>query len=142
MGTHDFVTYPPEVESVPKLGDYFQPNTERIVAAQPDLVSIGFSSAVPRLEQLGLKVLYLDEPASLEGVPERIRTWGRITGGIEEAELVAERFEMRVQELLGRLASLEGGAAGVPRLLRFLHARPRYARRAGLFVAEGSEYRA
>ena len=109
VGTHDFVTYPPEVESVPKLGDYFQPNTERIVEAQPDLVSIGFSSAVPRLEQLGLKVLYLDEPASLEGVPERIRTWGRITGGIEEAEVVAERFEMRVQELLGRLASLEEG---------------------------------
>ena len=109
VGTHNFVTYPPEVESVPKLGDYFQPNTERIVEAQPDLVSIWFSSAVPELEQLGLKVLYLDEPASLGGIPERIRTWGRITGGSEEAEVVAERFEMRVQELLGRLASLEEG---------------------------------
>ncbi|MCZ6892382.1 MAG: ABC transporter substrate-binding protein [Chloroflexi bacterium] len=109
VGTHDFVTYPPEVESVPKLGDYFQPNTERIVEAQPDLVSIWFSSAVPELERLGLKVLYMDEPASVEGIPERIRTWGRITGSIEEAEVVAERFEIRVQELLGRLASLEEG---------------------------------
>ena len=109
VGTHDFVTYPPEVESVPKLGDYFQPNTERIVEAQPDLVSIWFSSAVPELEQLGLKVLYLDEPATLEGIPERIRTWGRITGRTEEAEAVAERFEARVEELLERLASLEEG---------------------------------
>ena len=109
VGTHDFVTYPPEVESVPKLGDYFQPNTERIVEAQPDLVSIWFSSAVPELEQLGLKVLYLDEPATLDGIPERIRTWGRITGRTEEAEAVAERFEARVEELLGRLASLEEG---------------------------------
>ena len=113
VGTHGFVDYPPEVESVPKLGNYFQPNTERVVEAQPDLVSIWFSSDVPELEQLGLKVLYMDEPASVEGIPERIRTWGRITGSIKAAEAVAERFEVRMQELLERLASLEEG----PRVL-------------------------
>ena len=109
VATHDFVTYPPEAEQIKKVGGAFALNHEEIVALEPDLVFIFFESPVAGLEALGLPVLYLEEPDSLEGIAQRIRLWGRITGNLEGAEAVAVDYEGRLAQLEAKIAGLEAG---------------------------------
>ena len=108
-GTHDFVTYPPEADSVPRVGDAFNANTEKILEANPDLIYVFFASSYDQVKDLGIKVLYLESPSALDGIPERIRMWGRITGNMEGAETVAAQYEARLSEVTDKLSSLEQG---------------------------------
>ena len=107
VGTHDFVTYPPESADIPKVGGAFNINSEKIVELEPDLLNTFYAGSLVDLENLGIKVLYLEEPQNVEGIPERIRMWGQITGNVEAAEKVATDFETRVKNLEDRLASVE-----------------------------------
>ena len=108
-GTHDFVTYPPETADIPKIGSAFSINTEKIVELQPDLIYTFFPGSLPDLENLGITVLYQEQPNDVDEISERIRMWGRLTDNVAGAEKVAKDFETRVKELVDRLASLEEG---------------------------------
>ena len=109
VGTHDFVSYPPETAEIPKVGSSFAINSEKIVELEPDLIYTFYGSSVPDLENLGTKVLYLETPTDLEGISNQIRMWGRITQNTEKAEEVAVAFEERVAGLKTKLASVEQG---------------------------------
>jgi iron complex transport system substrate-binding protein len=110
VGTHDFVAYPPEAETIPRLGSAFSMNIESTVALQPDLVFIFFDAFKADLERAGLKVLYLQ---SLGGdfikIAETVRLWGGITGKPGIAEEVATDFEDRVQTIRDVMESYESG---------------------------------
>ena len=108
-GTHDFVTYPPETADIPKVGSAFSINTEKIVELEPDLIYTFFPGSLPDLENLGIKVLYQEQPNDVDEISERIRMWGRLTDNVAGAEKVAKDFEARVKALVDRLASLEEG---------------------------------
>ena len=107
--THDFVTYPPEVADVPRVGDAFNINAEAIVDLNPDLIYTFYSGSVAVLEGLGAKVLYLETPTTLEGIPEQIRMWGRIVGNVSMAGKLAEDFDAGVRSLSQFISPLEGG---------------------------------
>ena len=106
VGTHDFVSYPPEVADIPRVGDAFNMNIEATVALEPDLVFIFSEGALEGLERAGLKVLYLESlQDDFRKVSDNIRIWGRITGGIDRAEAVASQFEARVTKIEREMAS-------------------------------------
>lgn len=109
VGTHDFASYPPEVSDVPKVGDSFNLNVEKVAELEPDLLYTMFDMQNPQLEALGIPVLYLKSPTTVEAIPERIRMWGRITGEVEAAEGLAGMMEASFAELEERLASVERG---------------------------------
>ena len=77
VGAHDFVSHPPEALDLPKVGGAFEINREKIVALEPDLIITFYAGSLPDLENLGAKVLYLEQPDDLEGIPEQMRLWGR-----------------------------------------------------------------
>ena len=106
---HDFVTFPREAEEIPKVGNSFNMNFEKIVELEPDLIYTFYGSSVPELENLGIKVLYLETPRDLAGISAQIRMWGQITGNPGAAEVAAERFELRVKEMVDRLALVGEG---------------------------------
>ena len=108
-GTHSFASYPPEVADVPKVGDSFNINLEKIVELQPDLIYTFYGASVQELESLGTKVLYLETPSELDGIADQIRMWGKITDRVDAAEAVAQNFENRVKALTDQLASVEEG---------------------------------
>ena len=64
VGTHDFVTFPPETASIPKVGDAFNMNLESVIELNPDLVFVFTASHVEDLEKAGLKVLYIESRQS------------------------------------------------------------------------------
>ena len=108
-GAHTYATYPPEAESIPKVGDSFNMNFEKILEIEPDLIYTFYGSSVSELEGLGIKVLYRETPSDLAGIAEQIRMWGKIVGNVEGAEEVAKGFEVRVNSLLSKLASVGTG---------------------------------
>ena len=80
IGTHDFVSYPPEADDVPRLGGAFDINVEAIVALEPDLVYLFFDRFQPDLERAGVRVLYIQTLNNdFIKVADQIRLWGQIT---------------------------------------------------------------
>jgi len=61
-GTHNFVSYPPEVKDVPKVGDAFNMDIEAVVGLEPDLVFLFYPDFEDELKNAGLRVL-LEEMA-------------------------------------------------------------------------------
>ena len=109
VGAHDFVTYPPEAAEIPKVGNAFVISAETIVELEPDLVYTFYGSSVPDLENLGIKVLYLETPNTLDGIAEQMRMWGRILDNEDAAEQMAQEFESKVDEIVLSLASVTEG---------------------------------
>ncbi len=108
IGTHSFVTYPLETESIAKVGDAFNMDIEAIVALEPDLVYVFYDRFNADLERAGLKVLYIKSLShGFTQVADQIRTWGAITGATEEAERVADDFDARVASIQEKMASVE-----------------------------------
>ena len=100
VGTHSFVTYPPETEGITKVGDAFNMDIEAIVALEPDLVYVFYDRFNADLERAGLKVLYIKTLThGFTEVADQIRMWGAITGATEEAEHVAGDFDERVRAI-------------------------------------------
>ena len=97
VGTHQYVSYPPEVAKIARVGDAFNMDIEATVALEPDLVYVFFDRFVQDLERAGLNVLYIPTLSDdFEGIADRIRMWGRIVGNPDAAETVARDFEARV----------------------------------------------
>ena len=97
VGTHQYVSYPPEASDIPRVGDAFNMDIEATVALEPDLVFVFFDRFVQDLERAGLKVLYIPSLSDdFEKIADHIRTWGRIVGNPDSAEAVARDFESRV----------------------------------------------
>lgn len=108
VGTHSYVTYPPETESIAKVGDAFNMDIEAIVALDPDLVYVFYDRFNADLERAGLKVLYVKSLShGFREVSEQIRMWGAITGATEEAEHVAGEFDERVHDIEHKMEEVE-----------------------------------
>lgn len=96
-GVDDFSDYPAEAQKLPKLS-YSQVNLEQLVGLRPDLVITVTrqKAAVPEMEKLGLKVFYLTEAGTVEGILDRIETLGKITDREEAAQQLASRMRGRI----------------------------------------------
>ena len=108
IGTHSYVTYPPETAGIPKIGDAFNMDIEAIVALEPDLVYVFYDRFNEALERAGLKVLYIKSLSDgFTEVANQIRMWGLITGGTEEAGKLAAEFDGRVAAIEEKLDDVE-----------------------------------
>lgn len=101
--------YPPEVADIPKVSG-FQPSVEGIAAAEPDFVVMSFDPGglQDALEQLGIAVLFLDAPPTLEGVYEQIELLGDVIGNPDGAEALVAGMRSQVDDLISRLPEGEG----------------------------------
>jgi iron complex transport system substrate-binding protein len=96
--------YPPEVADIPKLSG-FSPSVEGIAASEPDLVVISFDPGglQDALEQIGIAVLFLDAPPSVEGVYDQIAILGDVVGNPEGADELVASMQARVESLTSQL---------------------------------------
>jgi iron complex transport system substrate-binding protein len=97
VGVTKYCDYPPEAAKKPKVGD-MTISEESVLSLKPDLViahSYINSSAVTRLEKLGLKVFAVD-PKALNQVMRDIRTIGKITGRPKTAESVVSKMRRKI----------------------------------------------
>lgn len=110
VGRDLFSDYPAEAQSLPDIGGSMgEYNLEAIVALQPDLVlaaEINPSELVKSLEDLGLTVFYLKNPATLEEMYANLETVAQLTGRETEAAALVESLKARVAAVDEKIAPI------------------------------------
>src|SRR5215212_6799740 len=89
-GVDSYSTYPPEAGQKPQVGSYLEPDLERVVAAEPDLVlatEAHVGTVLPELDALGLPTVVI-EPTDLDEVFSGMQLIGTITGESTRAQHV------------------------------------------------------
>jgi iron complex transport system substrate-binding protein len=106
-----FSDYPEEAKGLADIGGGFgEINTEVLIALQPDLVlaaEINPVENVQALEDLGLKVFYLNNPTDLEGLYANLRLVAQLVGRQAEAETLVEGLQERVADVETRVAGVQ-----------------------------------
>lgn len=120
-GTVEYSNYPPPVKRVPRIGDAFRVDLERIVQLEPDLVIAWPSgnplTALQKLEQLGL-VVWRIEITRPEQIADSVQHIAE-AAGTEDLGLAA------AAQLRQRLASLKRANAGKTPVSYFYQVSPR-----------------
>ena len=101
VGRTSFCNYPPEAKQVIEVGDTQQPNIERIISLQPDLVLVTTASQLEaftkQFDERRIPV-YVTNPQSLEDVFRSIKTIGELLGETERAEKIVQDLQRRANE--------------------------------------------
>lgn len=110
VGTVQWSNKPAAARDVPRIGDSFRVDAERIVALQPDIV-LAWGGGTPqntieRLRALQLNVAVLD-PRDLESIPRHLEWLGKLTGNARQAESVARAFRSRLEAISDEFADAE-----------------------------------
>jgi len=118
IGRTDYCNYPAEVSSIESVGDFSDPNKEKIVLLDPDVVlatDIQVSSGdVAWLEEQGLRVVVL-YPGDVYGILDNIMLVGQLTGNEDIASEKIAGLEARINYVTYRTATITEGEK--PRVL-------------------------
>ncbi|HEY3859159.1 MAG TPA: cobalamin-binding protein [Gammaproteobacteria bacterium] len=102
VGTVEYSDYPAAAKQVPRLGDAFHVDIEKLMALKPDLVLVWQGGTpqplIDKLRSLKLQVLALGTH-ELPDIAANLETLGAITGHRDQAELAAEDFRTRLNAL-------------------------------------------
>jgi len=111
IGRDSFSDYPEDALSLPDIGGGFSEyDLETIIALEPDLViagGINTPELVQSLEDLGLTVYYMANPADLDGTFNAIQNLGIISGREETASELVNTLETRKNAVTEALAGVE-----------------------------------
>lgn len=102
VGRTDYCDYPPEVQSIPAVGDLLTPNVERIVALEPDLVivsNLGQLQTIEAIERAGIPVAFIDEPEKMEGTYDIITKTGALIGKSSEARKLVHQMRQSIDAI-------------------------------------------
>ena len=102
IGTIEHSDYPPQARSIPRVGDAYGLDFERIGALRPDLI-LAWDGGTPlrwieRLREIGYRVVAMGV-RRLEDVAHELDEIGELTGQEESAHSAAERYLANLQRL-------------------------------------------
>jgi iron complex transport system substrate-binding protein len=102
----NFDKYPPEIQTLPKVGALLDPNLERILSLRPDLVTVYGSQTDLRAQLERARVpLFLYSHAGLADVTQTILDLGARVGRSERAQELTGEIERALSEVRGRVAN-------------------------------------
>jgi iron complex transport system substrate-binding protein len=105
-GRTEYCDFPPEARKVESIGGLLDPNIEKIVALNPDIViaSTHFQKeALKKLEDLGVKVAVLYGAADFDGVYFTIAQVGKIVDAVPQADRLIAAMRRKVATITGRV---------------------------------------
>lgn len=108
VGVTDYCDYPAEAQDKEKIGDFYGPSVEKIIALAPDIVFAtgGIQGeVVQQLEGLNQTVIALN-PDSLEDVLKAVEITGKITGQRPEAELLISEMQSKISKVKRETGSI------------------------------------
>lgn len=109
-GRTDYCDYPEQVQEVPSIGTLTEPDIEKIISLDPDLViaSTHFTAeAEAKLKDLGIKVVVLYEENEVEGVYSILQTIGTICNAETEAAKAVDEMKVSIQETEDKIKDLD-----------------------------------
>ncbi|MBN2462497.1 MAG: cobalamin-binding protein [Dehalococcoidia bacterium] len=108
VGTTDYCDYPEAAKYKPRVAGYANPDLEKVVSQQPDLIiaeAIHENTVLPALEKLGLTVI-VTSATSLDVVLDDIKLIGEITGKSKAAARLVDDLTKRIQAVTTKTAGL------------------------------------
>ena len=118
VGVNDNDNYPPEVESIQKIGG-LEYNLEMIISLKPDLVlahesgMYGLGDGVAQLEAAGIPVFVVKNAVNFEETYETIEQIGQLIGREAEAKKVNENIQEKLAALQEKVKDVEPKTAFV-----------------------------
>jgi iron complex transport system substrate-binding protein len=111
VGRDETSDYPAEAAAITTIGGWGGFSSEAIVALEPDLVlgmagDFNSPELAASLEQLGLTVYYLPNPATIEDMFNNIKTVGELTGRSSEAAALIKTLQKRVKAVDDKIINL------------------------------------
>jgi len=102
----EYCDYPEAAKTKPKIGGYFTPNIEEIVAMKPDLVlTDGYvAELVTKLDSLGIPIAVID-PKDINRVLTDIELLGNVTGSQKEAKELTSDMKRRIDAVVDAVSS-------------------------------------
>ena len=134
VGVGDFAVYPPEAKARPRVGGEFNPNFERLLTLEPDLIiAQGKAEALADFcQRHGIRILHTNMNA-LDTIRSGIRDLGRAVGREAEADRLVASLDLG-------LATVAWRVAGRPRPKVFLAMGHRAGSLTGLSTATGTSF--
>jgi iron complex transport system substrate-binding protein len=123
--------YPAEAKNLPKIGDFANPNVEKIASFGPDLVLAagGIQDKLrSKLESLGMQV-YVVDPKTYDGVMTDITNLGQLTGSTQQAQQVADTMKKAKDDVQAQVA-----AASRPSTFLEIYSKPLMTAGGGTFI--------
>ena len=110
VAADEFSDFPAAARQLEKLA-YTSPDPERALALAPDLVLMAAQQReqVEQFRGVGMTVIFIEEPATVEGVLESIVFYGELTGNEEQAGQLAGELRARIDAITATLAGVEQG---------------------------------
>ncbi|NCP88331.1 MAG: hypothetical protein CO094_11225 [Anaerolineae bacterium CG_4_9_14_3_um_filter_57_17] len=109
IGRDMFSDFPEAAKALPDVGGSMgEYNLEAITALQPDLVlaaEINTEAQVKALDDLGLTVYYLKNPATLEEMYANLQTVAQLTGHEPQAAALIESLQARVVAVTEKISA-------------------------------------
>lgn len=110
VGAVTYSDYPPEAQRIPRVGDAFRLDLERILALEPDLVVAWRSNIkdadLERFAALAIPV-YVADSTGLDGIAAELLDLGRLAGTEQSARRAAIRYRERLRALTARYGGRE-----------------------------------
>lgn len=107
VGAEAYSDYPAAAKTLPRVGDAFQVDYERLLALQPDLVLVWANGTpepvIEQLKRMGLRVERITI-LSLDGIAGALRQIGALTGTSSVAEAAAHAYENDIAQFRTRRA--------------------------------------
>lgn len=102
----DDCDYPEAAKTKPKIGGYFTPNIEEIIAMKPDLVlTDGYvPELITKLDSLGIPIAVIN-PKDINGVLSDIELLGNITGSQKEAQEITSDMKNRIDTVVNTVGN-------------------------------------
>ena len=100
VGVSTYCDYPPEAHSKPTVGDFSQPNMEKIASLKPDRVfctGLEQSPTIDSLKKLGMPVC-VSNPMNLTELYDSIREIGALVNRPEKARELVDSMRRGVEE--------------------------------------------
>ncbi|HZJ58050.1 MAG TPA: ABC transporter substrate-binding protein [Clostridia bacterium] len=109
IGVSQQCDYPEEAQTKDKMGDFWEPNIELIVEANPDILFVGNAAPeefLDKMDESGITVLAL-EGFDLEGTYGSIIDTGRAMGASQEAETLVKSMKDKAADIRQKVDSAE-----------------------------------
>ncbi len=100
VGVTRYCDYPPEALTKTKIGGYYDPNYEAIIALEPDLIIMLAEHETPRqhLAGLGYNIVVVNHK-SISGILRSIETVGEACGASDKAKTIADDIRARMERI-------------------------------------------
>lgn len=120
VGVTRFCDYPPAAQEKEKIGGLVDPNLEKIISLNPDLI-IGFRGnpigIIKRMQEFNLPVFVLEIGTTIDHVFTVIDTVAQITWAEKSAARLLQPLRLRYQNIVSVLE----GVKTIPKVFVFLH---------------------